>query len=107
MDDLLLGAIAWYCGNECHQTRPVGGRAPNALGLYDMLGNVWEWVGDRYGAYTVAAQVDPTGPATGVNRVLRGGSWYQPSNAVRSSARGALAPDSANYDVGFRVARNP
>ena len=107
MDDLLLGAIAWYCGNECHQTRPVGGRAPNALGLHDMLGNVWEWVGDRYGAYTVAAQVDPTGPATGVNRVLRGGSWYQPSNAVRSSARGALAPDSANYDVGFRVARNP
>jgi formylglycine-generating enzyme required for sulfatase activity len=72
-----------------------------------MLGNVWEWQSDRYGSYSSAPQTNPTGPGTGTNRVLRGGSWYDITDYVRSSIRSIGTPDDTDHSVGFRVARAP
>jgi formylglycine-generating enzyme required for sulfatase activity len=72
-----------------------------------MSGNVWEWVSDWHGAYAAGAQTNPTGPATGTNRVLRSGSWGYSSNFMRSSYRGFNTPAFSGIDIGFRVAKNP
>jgi formylglycine-generating enzyme required for sulfatase activity len=72
-----------------------------------MSGNVWEWVSDWYGAYPAGVQTNPTGPATGTNRVLRSGSWGYSANFMRSSYRGFNTPAFSGIDIGFRVARNP
>jgi len=107
-DDSTLDALTWYSANSGNQTRPVGGKAANAFGFHDMLGNVWEWVNDWYGGYSANAQTNPTGPVSGSHRVIRGGSWtyYGVTDVVRSSYRYLVAgyPDA---DLGFRVARNP
>ena len=107
-DDTLVGNIAWYFTNFGGKTHAVGGKAANGLGLHDMSGNVWEWCSDWYGAYSAGAQTNPTGPATGTNRVLRGGSWNDYTYIVRSSNRNGGTPVyfSSRYD-GFRVARIP
>jgi formylglycine-generating enzyme required for sulfatase activity len=107
IDDNLVSQIAWYSRNSGNQTRPVGVKAANAFGFHDMLGNVWEWVNDRYGEYTSEAQTNPTGSAISGNRVLRGGSFFNDADRVRSSHRDDLTAGSASYTVGFRVARNP
>lgn len=111
-DDSALDGLAWHgscCGgNSAGQTHPVGGKAANAFGFHDMLGNVWEWVNDWYGPYSSTPQSNPTGPASGSRRVLRGGSWVNRSDAIRASYRYFdIAPETSLNTVGFRVARNP
>ena len=111
-DDNLVSQIAWYYYNTCSggdgcRTHAVGTKAANALGLHDMLGNVWVWQSDRYGNYTSSAQTNPTGPATGTYRVLRGGAWGSYTYFVRSSYRADFTPASTYVDIGFRVARAP
>ena len=79
---------------------------PNAWGLYDMHGNVYEWVQDWYGDYPAGPVTDPTGPATGNDRVLRGGSWSGDARDTRSANRGSFYyPGYRDGDIGFRVAR--
>lgn len=104
-----LGDIAWYGPNAGGETHPVATKTANALGFHDMLGNAWEWVADLYDGfyYLSSPAVDPTGPATGFLRVIRGGSWYAPESNVRSPFRGAFWPEGVLSDTGFRVARNP
>ena len=102
-----VGTIAWYRSNSADRTHRVGGKAANALGLYDMSGNVFEWVEDWFGEYSSAAQTDPLGPVDGANRVFRGGAWKNYPTGLRSSNRHISIPNGAARYIGFRVARNP
>jgi formylglycine-generating enzyme required for sulfatase activity len=106
-DDGTVGALAWYSPNSGGQTRPVGGKAPNAIGFHDMLGNVWEWVNDWYDGYSAGAQTDPTGPVSASTRVVRGGGWFNGTSYVRSSDRDSGSPGGTYDHFGFRVARTP
>ena len=86
-------------------TSPVRAFKPNGFGLHDMQGNAWQWCADWYDAYPHEAQVDPTGPTSGLGRALRGGSWGSGPVTCRSAARhGGHMPDSRCDDTGFRVA---
>ena len=106
-DYSLLGKYAWYVGNSASQTHPVGQKTPNAWGLYDMHGNVWEWCKDWYGSYASANVVDPHGPASGSYRVIRGGGWVNVARDCRSAKRGWNGPENTYDRFGFRVVVAP
>lgn len=94
----------WHAGNSACSTYPGGVKLPNAFGLYDMLGNVFEWCQDWYGCYPEGSETNPVGPAEGSHRVLRGGSMREHFKYCRSANRGAAEPDAKCYKIGFRIA---
>ena len=99
-----LDAIAWYHQNSGVTTHPVGQKQANAWGLYDMHGNVWEWCLDWYGNYPGGSVRDPTGPASGPDRVNRGGSWSSLAIRCRSASRYGSDPGDRLDGLGFRLA---
>jgi formylglycine-generating enzyme required for sulfatase activity len=124
----VLDAIAWYGGNSGvdfdlengsdssswlekqyeHSragTRPVGLKNPNGWGLYDMLGNVWEWCADDMRPYDDASVTDPVGSLESAQRALRGGSWNVNARSARAASRDANDRDFRNFNFGFRCAR--
>jgi len=98
-----LDEVAWYSGNT-HQTNPVGTKAPNELGIYDMSGNVLEWCSDWKAEYSSSSKSNPQGPATGFHRVFRGGSWGNFAGSVHVSFRCINAPLNRGSSLGFRLA---
>jgi formylglycine-generating enzyme required for sulfatase activity len=99
-----LGDLAWFNENSNDAPHAVGQKKPNAWGLHDMLGNVWEWCQDWYGSYPGSLQANPTGPETGSGRVIRGGCWSSLFPLVRPVSRGSNAPGEKGDCLGFRLA---
>jgi formylglycine-generating enzyme required for sulfatase activity len=106
-----LGEYAWYYNNSARDgTHSVAGKEPNGLGLYDMMGNVWEWCSDWYdrGYYENSPAKNPQGPSDGSTRVLRGGGWRSKPVHIRTVDRNDFDPDIKKFaNIGFRLARDP
>jgi len=99
--------VVWYWDNSGEKTHPVGRKKPNELGIYDMSGNVWEWVWDWYDRnyYSSSPASDPAGPYTGSWRVFRGGCWIAFTGYLRSAVRYAGGTSFSASDLGFRLVR--
>jgi formylglycine-generating enzyme required for sulfatase activity/Ca2+-binding RTX toxin-like protein len=100
-----LDPLAWWCGNAASRVREVGVLRANPWGLHDILGNVWEWTHDRYDL-NLGPATDPSGPAAGLTRVIRGGGWSSEARLVRSATRSANVPGYRGLELGFRAARS-
>jgi formylglycine-generating enzyme required for sulfatase activity len=102
-----IDEVAWYTSNSGSKTHPVGQKKPNALGIYDMTGNVWEWCSDWYGNYSGGSQTNPQGATSGSYRVLRGGGWYYVARYCRVSDGISDGPGYRSSCSGFRLALVP
>ena len=102
-----IDSVAWYDKNSGNKIHPVGTKQPNGLGIYDMTGNVWEWVNDWHHSdyYKNSPKNNPTGPNSGTGRVRRGGSWGGVTGRARSASRDNDSPGSRLNFPGFRLAR--
>jgi len=102
-----LQKYAWYELNSDKQSHPVGTLQPNTWGLYDMHGNITEWVQDLYDKnyYSVSPENDPQGPGTGKKQVVRGGSWIHQAYSCRSAYRGYFSADYTDSEFGFRIVK--
>jgi len=94
-------------GEYREKTVRVGSFPPNAWGLYDMMGNVWQWCHDWYGIYPAGPVTDPVGPSSGKSRICRGSSWYDDATEFRSAVRGSYLPHEKDVILGFRLVRTP
>ncbi|MGI6198000.1 MAG: formylglycine-generating enzyme family protein [Candidatus Cloacimonadaceae bacterium] len=101
-----INTVAWYVDNSGGKSHPVGTKEPNAIGTYDMSGNIKEWCWDWSGGYYSSSQTNPTGPDTGMWRVLRGGYWDDPANWCKVFFRYADKPVRIEHNYGFRVCRS-
>jgi formylglycine-generating enzyme required for sulfatase activity len=101
------GDVEWYRDNGSDTTHPVGKKAPNAFGLYDMLGNVWQWCQDWFSLYSKESSVDPKGPPEGQLRVMRGGCFYCDAIHARAARRNRDPQEHLWRSIGFRVVATP
>ncbi|GAM09279.1 serine/threonine-protein kinase pkn1 [Geobacter sp. OR-1] len=99
-----VDVTSWHEGNSGRRSHPVGKKAPNSLGIFDMSGNVWEWVQDWKGSYPSARQIDPVGAEASSTRVRRGGSWLYGPGQSRAAWRSSGYPGDIAPDIGFRLA---
>ena len=102
-----IEVVGWHLSNSAHKSHEVGLKQPNGWGLFDMSGNVCEWVWDVTEAYPTDEVVDPIGPTKGIGRIVRGGSWLDSPEQCKVWSRGSLGPDLSRSHIGFRLARSP
>ncbi len=105
--NLDVNELAWHDQNSGGSTHQVGMKTPNARGLHDMLGNVWEWCADWYAPYPGGSVIDYAGPQNGQAKVSRGGSWWAGPRGARPANRYRDMPQNGNDDLGFRLALTP